>query len=124
MNRVQEHKRVYAIAVCLLLLVGCVTTQTSQPAYLKILYGADAAYDASMSACASSYNSKLIGEPGKLKCIELGGYYVAARANAVKAIDTYNASKDASALDQVNYWVSYLLGLTAQIISELAKAGV
>jgi hypothetical protein len=120
-----EMKRILAIAACVLLLaVGCATTPTSQPAYLKILAGADAAYDAAMTACASSYNARLIGEPGKAKCIELGGYYVTARAEAVKAIELYNSTKDAAVLDQISYWTSYALGIAAQIIAEIGKAGV
>ena len=125
--RTQEYRRIITIAaVVMLLAAGCATTPTSQPSYLKILYGADAAYDAALTACASAYNAKLVGPAGKTTCITLGNYYVTARAEAVKAIELYNSTKDATALEQVTYWTSYCLGIAAQIMSELnntAKVG-
>lgn len=112
------------LVVALLGCSQCATTPTGQPQYLKILYGADAVYDAAMSACATAYAGQLISEAGKAKCIELGGYYVAARAQAAKAIELYNATKDAAVMDQINYWVTYALGVAAQIVTEYDKVKV
>lgn len=118
---VQNCKRFIVVVICSIMLSSCATTQLGS---VKVLYGADATYDAAMSACATSYNSKLIGEAGKAKCIELGGYYVTARAQAAKAIELYNTTKDAASLEQVNYWVNYALGVVAAIVVEMGKAGV
>lgn len=120
-------KRVFIPALLIVVLLGCtqcVTVPEGQPNYLRVLFGADAVYDASMSACATAYAGKLIGEAGKARCIELGGYYVAARAQAVKAIELYNSTKDASAMEQVSYWLSYSLGIAAQIVAEYDEVKV
>ena len=113
----------YLFITLAVVLMGCATTgtQTREEGYMRIISAADAIYDTAMTTCATAYANHLIQEPGKIQCINLGGYYVQARSMAVNALATYDKTKDAADLEKVVWWVTYAEGVAANIIAEVNK---
>lgn len=88
-------KRLLPIAL-LLLLVGCMHNVKLVTVSYNVLATSQASYDAAMKSVADLYKQGRISDDAKEKIVTVARTYSEAHNAAVKALDAYNTSGDAS----------------------------